>query len=71
MLVRMMSGLESFRHAVKLAPEVWSAMALRLALKPEFQRFAFDILVAVSAHSRRKLPDSLWICISKIMHNFA
>ncbi|XP_047944209.1 uncharacterized protein slr1919 [Salvia hispanica] len=71
MLARMMSGLESFRHAVKLAPEVWSAMALRLALKPEFQRFAFDILVALSAHSRRKLPDSLWICISKIMHNFA
>ncbi|XP_057810361.1 uncharacterized protein LOC131024844 [Salvia miltiorrhiza] len=71
MLMRMVSGLESFRRAVKLAPEVWSAMALRLALKPEFQSFAFDILSALSAHSRHKLPDTLWICISKIIHNFA
>lgn len=70
-LRRMVSGFQSFRHAVMLAPDVWSAMALRLASKPEFQRFAFDILSALSAHSSRKLPDTLWICISKIIHNIA
>lgn len=69
MLRRMVSGFESFKHAVKQAPEVWTAMAIRLALKPEFQSFAFDILSALSAHSRRKLPDTLWICISNIIHN--
>lgn len=69
--MRMMSGLESFRHAVKLAPQVWSAMALRLALKPEFQRFAFDILSALSTHYRHTLPNTLWVCISKILHKFA
>ncbi|KAH6790933.1 Protein kinase superfamily protein [Perilla frutescens var. frutescens] len=38
MLLRMVNGFQSFRHAVMLDPDVWSAMALRLALKPEFQR---------------------------------
>ncbi|KAL7150651.1 hypothetical protein ABFS83_05G128200 [Erythranthe nasuta] len=71
MLLRMVNGLRCFRHAVGLAPDVWTAMGLRMALKPEFQRFAFDILSSLLAHSSHKLPDTLWVCISKIMHNFS
>ncbi|KAK6116968.1 hypothetical protein DH2020_049343 [Rehmannia glutinosa] len=71
MLSRVVNGSQSFRHAVKLAPDVWTAMALRLALKPEFQRFAFDVLSALVAHSCHKLPDTTWVCISKIIHNLA
>lgn len=71
MLLRLVTGLRSFRHAVMLAPEAWSAMAVRLASKPELQRFAFDVLSALSAHSGHKLPDTLWICISMILHKLA
>lgn len=68
MLLRVINGFQSLRHAVRLAPDVWTAMAIRLALKPEFQRFAFDVLSALLAHSDRKLPDTMWVCISRIMH---
>ncbi|KAL3633420.1 hypothetical protein CASFOL_022182 [Castilleja foliolosa] len=71
MLVRVVSGFQSFRHAVKLAPGVWTAMAIRLALKPEFQSFAFDVASALLAHSCHKVPDTTWVCISKIIHNLA
>ncbi|KAI7994940.1 Protein transport protein Sec61 subunit alpha [Camellia lanceoleosa] len=35
MLMRVVNGLKSFRHAVKLAPEVWTAMLIRMTVKPE------------------------------------
>ncbi|EPS65390.1 hypothetical protein M569_09386, partial [Genlisea aurea] len=66
---RLVSGLGSFRHAVMLAPEMWAAMAIRLALKPQFQRFALDILSAFFAHSSHKLHPNLWICISNLIHH--
>ncbi|KAK4491040.1 hypothetical protein RD792_001761 [Penstemon davidsonii] len=69
MLLRVVNGIESLRHAVKLAPDAWNAMALRLAFKPEFQRFAFDVVSALFAHSGHKVPDTTWVCISKIIHN--
>ncbi|KAL6530793.1 hypothetical protein OROGR_014653 [Orobanche gracilis] len=54
MLERVVNGVRSFRHAVKLAPDVWAAMAIRLALKPEFQRFAFDVVSSLLAHTCQK-----------------
>ncbi|XP_051129415.1 uncharacterized protein LOC127250269 [Andrographis paniculata] len=68
MLLRVVNGLKSFRKAVVLAPGVWTAMALRLAAEPEFQRFACDTVSALLAHSRNKVPSTLWIWISKISH---
>ncbi|KAL3844054.1 hypothetical protein ACJIZ3_001457 [Penstemon smallii] len=68
MLLRVVNGFEYFRHAVKLSPDVWNAMALRLAFKSEFQRFAFDVVSALFAHSGHKVPDTTWVCISKIIH---
>ncbi|XP_073144094.1 uncharacterized protein [Henckelia pumila] len=68
MLLRVVTGLQSLRNAVKLAPDAWTAMGVRLALKPEFQIFAFDIVSALLSHSRHKLPEALWICMSRIIH---
>ncbi|KAL3818430.1 hypothetical protein ACJIZ3_004335 [Penstemon smallii] len=68
MLLRVVSGFRSLRHAVKLAPDAWTAMAIRLSLKPEFQRFAFDLVSALLADSSYRLPDTTWICISRIIH---
>ncbi|KAL0407878.1 UNVERIFIED_CONTAM: putative protein phosphatase 2C 59 [Sesamum radiatum] len=61
MLSRVVNGVQSLREAVMLAPDVWTAMTIRLALKPEFQMFAFDVVSALLAHSRHKLPDTLWV----------
>ncbi|KAL0447584.1 UNVERIFIED_CONTAM: hypothetical protein Slati_1886300 [Sesamum latifolium] len=61
MLSRVVNGVQSLREAVMLAPDVWTAMTIRLALKPEFQKFAFDVVSALLAHSRHKLPDTLWV----------
>ncbi|KAL2504478.1 Protein kinase superfamily protein [Abeliophyllum distichum] len=59
-LMRVVNGLRSLRHAVKLAPDVWTAMLLRMSLKPEFQRFASTIISALAAHTCRKIPETLW-----------
>ncbi|XP_075506081.1 uncharacterized protein LOC142543011 [Primulina tabacum] len=67
-LLRVVAGFQSLRNAVKLAPDAWTAMVIRLALKPEFQRFVFDVVSALSSHSCHKLPETLWICISQIIH---
>ncbi|KAL0297384.1 UNVERIFIED_CONTAM: putative protein phosphatase 2C 59 [Sesamum radiatum] len=61
MLSRVVNGVQSLREAVMLAPDAWTAMTIRLALKPEFQKFAFDVVSALFAHSRHKLPDTLWL----------
>ncbi|KAG8375370.1 hypothetical protein BUALT_Bualt10G0093000 [Buddleja alternifolia] len=70
-LSRMVNGFQSFRHAVRLAPNVWTAMAIRLSVKPEFQNFAFDVVSALLVHSSHKLPNTMWVCISRIIHNLS
>ncbi|CAA2974085.1 uncharacterized aarF domain-containing kinase At1g79600, chloroplastic [Olea europaea subsp. europaea] len=68
MLMRMVNGFRSLHHAIKLAPDVWTAMLIRMSLKPEFQRFAFAIVSALASHSCRKIPETFWVCISRIIH---
>ncbi|CAL5434870.1 unnamed protein product [Camellia sinensis] len=68
MLMRVVNGLKSFRHAVKLAPEVWTAMLIRMTLKPEAHKFTFDIISALLIHFSRKIPETFWICIARILH---
>ncbi|KAG5540794.1 hypothetical protein RHGRI_020880 [Rhododendron griersonianum] len=68
MLMRVVNGLKSFRHAINLAPEMWTAMLIRMALKPEVHKFAFDIISALVIHSTHKVPEALWICISRVLH---
>ncbi|GMP34492.1 hypothetical protein CsSME_00007334 [Camellia sinensis var. sinensis] len=68
MLMRVVNGLKSFRHVVKLAPEVWTAMLIRMTVKPEAHKFTFDIISALLIHFSRKIPETFWICISRILH---
>ncbi|KAF5941338.1 hypothetical protein HYC85_018397 [Camellia sinensis] len=44
MLMRVVNGLKSFRHAVKLAPEVWTAMLIRMTV----------LLFATTLYCRKK-----------------
>ncbi|KAK4338049.1 hypothetical protein RND71_042536 [Anisodus tanguticus] len=68
MLVRVVSGFHSLGRAMKLAPDLWSAMAIRMVVKPEFQRFACDIGSALISHFKYHLPVSFWMGISRILH---
>ncbi|KAJ8526601.1 hypothetical protein K7X08_029078 [Anisodus acutangulus] len=68
MLVRVVSGFHSLVRAMKLAPDLWSAMAIRMVVKPEFQRFACDIGSALISHFKYHLPVSFWMGISRILH---
>ncbi|XP_059641022.1 uncharacterized protein LOC132283133 isoform X2 [Cornus florida] len=68
MLMRVVNGFQSLWYAVKLAPEVWTAMLLRMALKPEVHRFTFDIISALVQHSSHRIPETFWVCISRLLH---
>lgn len=67
-LVRVVSGFRSLGRAVKLAPGLWSAMLIRMVVKPEFQKFAFDTSSALISHFKYHLPVSFWMCISRLLH---
>ncbi|KAK1549421.1 hypothetical protein Q3G72_001868 [Acer saccharum] len=67
-LKRVMNGFRSLSQSVKLAPEVWTAMLIRIVKKPEFYRFSLDIISALASHFCHKLPDSSWVCISRLLH---
>eukprot|EP00268_Persea_americana_P058757 TRINITY_DN7144_c1_g2_i4.p1 TRINITY_DN7144_c1_g2~~TRINITY_DN7144_c1_g2_i4.p1 ORF type:complete len:473 (-),score=83.62 TRINITY_DN7144_c1_g2_i4:405-1823(-) len=68
MIARVVNGFQSFYQAVKLAPEVWSTMLIRMILKPEVHRLTLDIISALARHSRLKIPEAFWLCISRFLH---
>ncbi|XP_026457987.1 uncharacterized protein LOC113358599 isoform X3 [Papaver somniferum] len=65
---RLNNGFQSLYRAVKAAPEVWAAMIIRLAAKPEIHRFNIEIIGALVKHSNKELPEALFLCISKYLH---
>ncbi|KAK9052896.1 hypothetical protein SSX86_029526 [Deinandra increscens subsp. villosa] len=67
-LKRVVNGLKYFWQAVKLAPDAWTAMLIRMALNPEIHRFYFDIASALFSHSNRRIPDTVWVCVSRFLH---
>ncbi|KAF5743379.1 hypothetical protein HS088_TW09G01447 [Tripterygium wilfordii] len=70
MLLRVANGFQYLYQAVKLAPELWTAMLIRMALKPDFHRFMFDIISGLAMHSSHRLPDASWVCVSRLMHDW-
>ncbi|XP_065636521.1 uncharacterized protein LOC111986932 isoform X3 [Quercus suber] len=68
MLLRIFNGFQYLREAIKLAPEVWTAMLVRMAVKPEVHKFTFDIVSALAMHFSHKLPENSWVCISRFLH---
>ncbi|CAK9312776.1 unnamed protein product [Citrullus colocynthis] len=69
MLERVVHGFQCLRDAIKLAPQVWMAMLIRMALKPEVHSFSLDVISSIMMHIGRKIPDHLWVCISRFLHD--
>lgn len=68
MVMRVVNGFQRLCQAVKLAPEIWMAMFLRLAVKHEVHTFALDLISALMIHFSHKIPVTFWICISRFLH---
>ncbi|EEF46833.1 uncharacterized protein slr1919 [Ricinus communis] len=68
MVMRVVDGFQYLRQAVKLAPEMWTVMLIRLTLKPESRAFTLDIISALTLHLSHKLPENFWNSMSKILH---
>ncbi|KAF7093559.1 hypothetical protein CFC21_095967 [Triticum aestivum] len=68
MIRRLVNGVQSFRQAISLAPNAWTAMLIRVALKPESQRFILDVFLALVNYSHDKVPETCWICMSKYLN---
>ncbi|XP_021900092.1 uncharacterized protein LOC110816275 isoform X2 [Carica papaya] len=65
---RVIKGFQYLCQAMKLGPEMWTAMFIRMALKPEVHRFTLDIISALHMHFSHKFPETFWICISRQLH---
>lgn len=68
MVTRMANGFRYFGQALRKAPEAWVAMLARLSVKPEFLAFILDVISALMQHSSRKIAETCWICLSKLLH---
>ncbi|KAL8122070.1 uncharacterized protein LOC141659394 [Apium graveolens] len=68
MLKRLVKGFRYLYQAIQLAPDVWAAMMIRMTLKPEVHRFMLDIVSTLLLRSGDKLPQTLWLFISKCIH---
>ncbi|XP_062097842.1 uncharacterized protein LOC133803744 [Humulus lupulus] len=68
MLMRVLNGFQSLRQAIKLAPDIWMAMFLRLAVKSELHNFGLDLISALMIHFSRKIPETTWVCLSRLLH---
>ncbi|XVE97297.1 hypothetical protein REPUB_Repub03eG0007600 [Reevesia pubescens] len=70
-ITRVVNGFHSLHQAVKLAPEVWTAMFIRIALKPQTHSFSLDIISALVMHLSNKFPETFWVCMSRLIHKLA
>ncbi|XP_010525562.1 PREDICTED: uncharacterized protein LOC104803329 isoform X2 [Tarenaya hassleriana] len=64
---RVVNGFRYLREAVKLAPGMWTAMLLRVCVKPQFHSYVSDIVSALFSHFSHKLPQTCWISLSKLL----
>ncbi|XVE71302.1 hypothetical protein DITRI_Ditri10aG0140700 [Diplodiscus trichospermus] len=68
---RVFNGFQSLHQAVKLAPGVWMAMFVRIALKPQTHSFSLGIVSALLMHLSYKFPDTFWVRMSRLIHKLA
>ncbi|KAK1324238.1 putative aarF domain-containing protein kinase [Acorus calamus] len=69
MIARLINDFRSLRKAVGLAPEVWTAMLIRMSVKSEVHKFLLDIVSALAKHSSHRLLGNFWLCLSRFLHN--
>ncbi|KAK8980370.1 hypothetical protein V6N11_061579 [Hibiscus sabdariffa] len=60
-LTRVVNGFGSLRAAVKLAPEAWTPMFIRLALNPQTHSFLADMISALMVRLNNRVPETLWV----------
>ncbi|XP_043713551.1 uncharacterized protein slr1919 isoform X2 [Telopea speciosissima] len=65
---RLMNGFQSLRQAIKLAPEVWTAMLIRMAVKSDVHKFTLDVISALAIQLGRRIPEESWLCLSRFLH---
>ena len=70
-ITRDVNGFRSLLQAVKLAPEVWTVMFIRIPLKPETHSFYLDMVSALIMHLSNKFPETFRVCMSRLIHNLA
>ncbi|KAB2024973.1 hypothetical protein ERO13_D06G105800v2 [Gossypium hirsutum] len=68
---RVVNGFGLLTRAVKSAPEIWTAMLMRIVLKPQTLGFSVDIISAVCNHVSNKFPESFWVCMSRLIHELS
>ncbi|XP_042496339.1 uncharacterized protein slr1919 isoform X1 [Macadamia integrifolia] len=68
MMRRVVTGFQSLRQAIKLAPEVWAAMLIRMAVKPDVHKFTVDVISALAIQLGRRFPEESWLCLSRFLH---
>ncbi|PUZ69524.1 hypothetical protein GQ55_2G116000 [Panicum hallii var. hallii] len=68
MIRRLVNAVQSFRQAINLAPDAWSAMLIRTLLKPESQKFVLDVFLSLASHSSYKIPETFWLCMSRFLN---
>ncbi|TYG64721.1 hypothetical protein ES288_D06G130700v1 [Gossypium darwinii] len=68
---RVVNGFGLLTRAVKSAPEIWTAMLMRIVLKPQILGFSVDIISAVCNHVSNKFPESFWVCMSRLIHELS
>ncbi|QCE16323.1 uncharacterized protein LOC114163786 isoform X1 [Vigna unguiculata] len=67
-LGRIGKGFEYLCEVVKLAPAEWTAMLIRMSVRPEVHKFALDIISAIALHSSHKLQVASWLYLSRLLH---
>nr|CAD1832002.1 unnamed protein product [Ananas comosus var. bracteatus] len=67
-ITRLVNGFHSIWQAVRSAPEVWTAMLIRMLLRREVHKFLFYVFTAFAIHSRSKVPEKFWLCLSRFLH---
>ncbi|KAF7817319.1 sll0005 isoform A [Senna tora] len=67
-LNRIGKGFQYFCDVIKLAPVEWTAMLLRMSVKPEVHKFTIDIISALVLHFNHKLREASWLYLSKLLH---
>jgi aarF domain-containing kinase len=68
MIRRLVNTVQSFRQAISLAPDAWSAMLIRTLLKHESQKFVLDVFLTLASHSSYKIPETFWLCMSRFLN---
>ncbi|KAJ8499070.1 hypothetical protein OPV22_009622 [Ensete ventricosum] len=68
LVMRLIDGFRSLQQAISLAPEVWTAMFLRTLVKSDTHKFLLDIFLSLAVYSRNKMPETFFLCISRLLH---